>query len=278
MIAYLFVIAGIISIIAFITYLCSKEKEPFEAISNIIFMQFEETEKFLLDDRDRYVSNFSYYDLYARKVKDTREYLEVSSKLAMSFSPEEKALLQKCAILADEFFRSVDFSKTDYYAGLKGRDIANIQWVFALTTKLDGKEYEEGFPHTREHIIFVSKQVLLYNEADLTNTLIHEKIHIYQRFNPNIFKKVLVAMKYGIIDKSQVSNAKLIRANPDLDGNIYYDKSNNKEVVCLYKSEQPTGINDVKFSNFVSEHPYEKIAYDIAGMYYKTHIDKYKDI
>jgi len=71
--------------------------------------------------------------------------------------------------------------------------VAGIKWVFANTyanySKDVIKEYEQGLPHTRENIILLSKNVLKYDELDLTSTLIHEKIHIYQRYNPELFDK-----------------------------------------------------------------------------------------
>ena len=254
------------------------KNEYFINNSHIYFMNYKETSDFLMRDPDKYIANMSEYDLYARKVGSFSEYKNIISKLTMSFSDEEKILLQKCTTYADNFFKSTDFSSTDYYKFVNGYDLASIPWVFALTTKIDNKEYEEGFPHTRHNIIFLSKQILLYNDIDLTNTLIHEKIHIYQRYNKELFKQIIKNMNYESIEKKSNINYELIRANPDLDSNIYYDKHTNKDIVCLYKSKTPNSINDVKYSYMNIEHPYEKIAYDIAGMYYKNKIDKYKDI
>lgn len=262
----------------YVYFLQNGQDEGFIQDSHITFMTYNETAKFLEEDKDAYVKSLSEYDLYARKVSTGGEYIASITKLTMSFSAEEKQRLMQCAKAADDFFKTADFNGTDYYKLLDGKALAGTQWVFALSTKIDDKEYEEGFPHTRANIIFLSKKVLQYNETDLINTLIHEKVHIYQRFNAELFRQVLQAMNYVIISAEQVSNAKLIRANPDLDGYVYYDKSTNKEAVCLYKSERPTGINDVLYSNFISEHPYERIAYDIAGIYYKTQMHKYKDI
>jgi hypothetical protein len=52
----------------------------------------------------------------------------------------------------------------------------------------------------------------------------------------------------------------LIRANPDLDEYIYKDKD-GKEMIYIYKSSMPQGINDVIPND--NEHPFEKMAEQI---------------
>ncbi len=80
---------------------------------------------------------------------------------------------------------------------------------------------------------------------------------------------------YSIFKKKEKKS--LIRSNPDLDEYIYKDKY-GIEMVAYYKSEYPTGINDVLLSNSSNEHPFEKMAYEIAEKYYKSVLTKYKDI
>jgi hypothetical protein len=52
-----------------------------------------------------------------------------------------------------------------------------------------------------------------------------------------------------------------IRANPDLDEYIYKDK-NEDELLYLYKSSMPNGINDIIPNK--NEHPFETMAYEIS--------------
>jgi hypothetical protein len=180
------------------------------------------------------------------------------------------------------------FKELEYANHINGNDIAGIKWIFANTyanqfnDKI--KEYEEGLPHTRDNIIFVSKNVLKYDELNLTNTLIHEKIHIYQRYNSNIFDKIIKDMRLLEIDKKAYKSAKYIRSNPDTNNKIYYAAANAAMVsdanvmVCLYRNDNPNSINDVIHKNYSMEHPYEKIAYEIAENYYKYNKNKYVDI
>lgn len=248
---------------------------------HIIFLSHTETTLFLSTDRDNYVKNLSATDLYARKVKTYNEYLQNISDTSMSFTQEEKDKLSVCAKEADDFYRSIELSKHDYYSLLNGEHIANIKWKFALTYKNGDKQYEDGLPHTREDIIFLSKEILHYNNIDLTNSLIHEKLHIYQRFNKDLMQQIIKSMNYSLfeLNKLDANEKQLIRSNPDLDGNIYYDTKSNKMMSGKYNSLMPKNISDVEIqNNFSIEHPYEKMAYDIAGLYYKQNLKKYQNI
>jgi hypothetical protein len=250
--------------------------DKFDNIHNIIFLEHTDTSEFLLKDNDKYISNMSDVDLYARKVSNNIEYINIVSKNAMSFNIIEKEKLITCSKLADSFFRNY---KDDY---IDGKNLTNILWKFALVnnSKLNNIEkyieYEEGLPHTREDIIFLSKYVLNNDITDLTNILIHEKIHIYQRYNKELFDIIIKKMGY-IISNSNNINHKLKRSNPDTNNIIYFDPKTNKEMLCLYRSDKPSGISDVIITDFTVEHPYEQIAYNIADKYSKMHINKYKD-
>lgn len=269
-IIYSFILLLILLIIVYIVYLAYNSYKKNQNENNIYFMNTEETEMFLLKDEDYYVRNLSKYDIYARHVKTNKEYLDNISKAASSFTKEEIARLIKCSHDADIFFKNFYIKK---YKEIKGRDIAAIKWIYAIT---DNNVYEEGLPHTRVNIIFLSKNILKNTDNDLTNTLIHEKIHIYQRYNTDLFNKILASMNYSIVDKNLIENNHLIRSNPDVNKNIYIDNNTKKYFICLYRNEKPSGINDVIINNYSIEHPYEMIAYDIAN--YHNDIGKYINI
>lgn len=258
---------------------------------HIYFMTYKETSNFLTNDNDRYVRDFSELDLHARNVKTYMEYIGNIEDTAISFSEEEKALLIKCANNADKYFKKETYKELKYGKHINGDDIADIKWIFAntYTNHFNNviKEYEEGLPHTRENIIFVSKNVLKYDELNLTNTLIHEKIHIYQRYNSKLFDKIIREMGLLELDMKSFKYAKYIRSNPDTTNKIYYDNdgninSNNDDndnvMVYLYRNDNPNGINDVIQNNYSKEHPYEKIAYEIAENFYKNNKNKYINI
>lgn len=255
-----------------------KETEKYTHINNIYFMSQLDTVNFLRNDTDNYVKNLTKIDLYARKVKNYKEYLNNIERTCISFTEEEKIKLNNCVRKANSFFENIDFNKIAHFKRLNGDDINIIPWIFALTCKINTLEYEEGLPHTRDNIIFLSKNIMNYNDIDLVNTLIHEKIHIYQRYNKKLFGDIIYNMNYYIIDDRFLKNKEYIRSNPDIDENIYFDKTANKENTCLYRSDKPSGINDIIITNFSIEHPYERIAYEIAQLYYTQNANKYKDV
>jgi hypothetical protein len=108
----------------------------------------------------------------------------------------------------------------------------------------------------------------------LIKTLIHESIHIYQRYNKREMDEYMIKNGFEKIRKK--NKGELIRSNPDLDEFIYKDK-NGIEMKALYNSENPNGIGDIKISHNM-EHPYEYMAYEIAENYYKSLLAKYKEI
>jgi hypothetical protein len=54
-----------------------------------------------------------------------------------------------------------------------------IKWKIGL---VDGNLYESGLPHTRFDLIIIPLKLLnrIFGMNQLINTLIHEKIHVYQ--------------------------------------------------------------------------------------------------
>ena len=220
--------------------------------NNIIFKTKEEMQIFIINDKDNYIKNMSIYDLRARKVKSHDEYINLIVTNILDFNDIQKEKLRRCSIRATEYFNN------------------NKDWKFALISSV----YEEGFPHTRDDLIFLSPAVLNYNDDLLTKTLIHESIHIYQRFNKEAMNIYMIKNGFEKIKRREKGG--LLRSNPDLDDYIYKDKK-GFEMITLYNSEYPNGIGDVKNSNNM-EHPFEYMAYEMAENYYKSLMDKYIDL
>ena len=42
-------------------------------------------------------------------------------------------------------------------------------------------------------------------------------------------------------------------------------------MIFTYKSERPSSINDIDTNTFAMEHPYERMAYDIANAYSQSY-------
>lgn len=245
----------IISIIIFTNLLLyTNSTENFNNFKEFYFLNKNEGELFIINDSDKYISNLSIYDLRARKAKTNEEYKKTAMLSAMNFTNAQIEKIKRCSNKASNYFDN------------------QMNWKFALFNN----GYEQGFPHTRSDIIFISPSVINLDDNNLTKTIIHESIHVYQRFFPEKIKEFLIRKGY---EKSRLRDNKisLIRANPDLDEYIYKDKNNN-ELIAYYNSEYPLSITDINISNSAFEHPYEVMAYEYADNYIKELLQKYKDI
>ena len=218
---------------------------------NNYYLNKEETIKFILNDSDNYIKGLSNFDLIARKVQTSTDYISKIINHCLTFNQTQKEKLDKCSNIANSFY----FNK--------------YRWKFALIDNV----YEEGYPHTRDDIIFLSPKLINYNDDALIEILIHESNHIYQRYNKDEINNYLLLNGYKISRKRETEP--LIRANPDLDEYIYKDK-NNIEMIYKYSCKNPININDLVKSKNNNEHPFEVMAYEISNKYSSMIISKYK--
>ena len=285
---FLLIVVFIIFISLIIYYIIYYYSHNNNENSNIYYMSDEETSKFLKEDRDNYIYGLSTYDLYARKTPSTKKYLEDIQSLASKFTDKDIELLNNCTSIADDLLRNINNNYMNdiiYAKFINFKDIANIKWVFSKTEIKDELSYESGLPHTRKNIIFLSNKVLLNDEDELIKILIHEKIHIYQRYNSDLFKSIIINMGYIEVTNDLINNnselirqIKYRRSNPDINKKIYKNTSTNKILICFYKNDKPSSISDV-YGNYYDEHPYEKIAYELSEYIYQNNkIETYKNI
>ena len=244
-------IAGVVIfiLIIIITIILSRQIENFT--NSNIYLTREETATIIKNDSDYYIKSLSPADLYARDVSNSSEYIYKIIDGCLNFTENQIEKLNKCSKIARDFFDN------------------KYVWKFALIDEI----YEEGFPHTRMDIIFISPKIVNYTDDNLIKILIHESIHIFQRYNKKEINNYLKENGYTVSRRRD--SEVLIRANPDLDEYIYKDKD-GKEMIYIYKSSMPQGINDVIPND--NEHPFEKMAYEISEEYGKFKISKYKNI
>lgn len=210
-------------------------------ITQVTFLSAAETKAFLKADKDQYVRKMTKPDLFARKAKTDKEYIDRISQQTLDFTPAEKEMIQTMAEDIDAAFP----------------DLATTPWRLA---KMHGSSYEDGMPHTREDVIFVSDDTL--RSPHFKNTLLHEKVHVYQRRNPILMERYLIKEQY--VKYKHRSQEPLLRSNPDLDEWIYIDPQSRKPMMALYSSNTPSSISDVTLTNIAFEHPYEAMAYKVA--------------
>jgi hypothetical protein len=230
-------------------------------INNVSFMTKGETSQFLESNWDNYYDTFSIYDLEARKVRDLDTYISKIKESTSDFSEEQKERLRKLAKKAD-----LKISKINK-PWLNGDILSKMSWRFGYTINGD---YEGGLPHTRgdkDVDVIMLGDKLLNNDNDyLTGTLIHEKVHLYQRKFPQDVEKYKDEKRLRRWKRRDKND--MVRANPDIDEYIYKNEK-NETLMSKYKDETPTGLEDVITTpedGQKNEHPNEMMAIEIEEM------------
>lgn len=243
---------GLLLIFVLIILWCLNKREKY-VFDEPYFMSREETVKYFLEDRDRYVVDLSDLDLIALKSTSKQDYINKIVSDARDFTSSEKKLLIKACADADKFL--YNYTKIPQ---INAKKIANMEWVLSKT---NGEWYEAGYPHTRENIIFITDDVIRH--PDLTRIMIHEKIHVFERLYPEEIEEWMRVKGYTV--HSKLKDYPLARSNPDVNGIVYKSKEG-----CLtlaqFKNKNPSGIDDANYPcgrDWKHEHPYETLAYTI---------------
>lgn len=245
------IIILILVILLIIYLLTTSNYENYKNMERCYILSRLELIDFFINDEDNYLKNLSKYDLYARHTDNLLQYSNNILNTAYDIDLVTKNRLINLTQKADEYFK--------YHP-----EIQNINWIISV---YDGDIYENGLPHTRQNIIFLSNNIFNKSDNEIIKTLIHEKIHIFQRYNPkhiyitdflikNRFKKYMSKNEY-------MKTYPLVRANPDLDEWIYMDDYNIYD--CQYKTTIPKSITDITCKS-EKEHPFELFAYQLTNL------------
>lgn len=246
------IIIIIIIIIIIVILFNFKISENFD--NNIIILDKYELLDVLLNDYDNYYSTFNELDLKVRNVKSIEEYKYKIKSSPVTISEYENNIIINTIHKIKNIFNNYN------YVGFNGKKANNIKFIIGI---IDGKNYEEGFPHTRkmksgsDEIIIIPKYLI--NKYNLITVLIHEMVHIYQKIHPEDIQIFLDTYNFK---KNKIRLG--TRANPDID-NFIYTNSDNELMYCIYNND-PESIMDVIYypiNNEKYEHPYELIAYSI---------------
>lgn len=217
--------------------------------SNVTFMTKQQTQDFMKEDKDKYINSMSIVDLYARGTSTPEQYIQKASNMSMDFSKYEKNRIESIV----NNIRYVDLSKF----GIDMNKWNSIPYIFAKCN------YEEQYPHTRDNIIVLNDKTINRSDDELLNTIVHEKVHVYQKKYPEDIYRYLDAIGFKkIADRSSYP---LARSNPDSD-NIIYRGPDGTIHLGEYNSSTPSGIWDIN-TTAEGEHPFEMMAYKIANMH-----------
>ncbi|NDD31695.1 MAG: hypothetical protein EB084_25885 [Proteobacteria bacterium] len=208
------------------------------------FLDAHQTRAIIQADSDGYAAALTSADLHARQTASIAAYVAASAGAADDFTPEERARIRECV------------AEIDAMPGLAA--LAPIPWVFAKTRD---RVYENGLPHTRGSVIFLCPDTTPEDDDALTNLLVHEKVHVFQRLAPDYTDAYIRARGYERTRTRRADYSELVRSNPDLDEWVYTD-ADEGPIAALYTSATPASITDVDMTGH--EHPFEAMAYEVG--------------
>ena len=153
-----------------------------------------------------YIRTFNETDVGVRQSNVYEEYAE-------PFTMYEKIYLRSLLIQINFIIYSYNF-------------LYSIPWVFAKSKK----GVENNFAHTQKNIIVLPYNFMTNSRKSLIKTIIHEKVHIYQKYN--MISTVSLFMNYWGLLLYDYKKHENQRANPDINhmNFTYYDPLVNSYV------------------------------------------------
>lgn len=201
-----------------------------------------------------YYKNFTPYDWKARGVKNYDEYLLCikMSLLSIQKRKYESIKLKKAVSRANEKLEKLQNSFSEDWIDFS--ILKKINWVIGC---MKGNLYEGGHAHTVYNTIIIPIETIqLYTVGELSCLLIHEKIHIFQRYYPIYTKKYLRLNQFTTYRKKRKFDR--VRSNPDTNQYIY---QKNGVIYSIEYKKSIKSVNSIVKKPLKYEHPYEEMAY-----------------
>jgi hypothetical protein len=225
------------------------------------FLLARDTSAFLYNDADGFSARLTPADLCARRVRSAAEFRAKASRSASDFDADSRRILAERARLVDAWLDTEEGRQAARAKGLVADpdSLRSMPWKFACTVPLDdGYVHEAGMPHTRADVVFVQGTI----DA---STLLHEKLHVWQRAHPQLASLAVRNAGYLPIAPLAAFGSRA-RANPDVDGVVYVHYTRpTAPLLAMYTSDHPSSLRDVvQASAGRAEHPYERAAYDLG--------------
>jgi hypothetical protein len=202
--------------------------------NNIEFIDKNKLTEIIINDN--FLKTLTKYDLIARKVNNINEYKNIIKKSSIDIKKKYQNTLIKAIKIADSKCYLI------HQPWFDGSKLKNIRWKIGC---INSDKYENGLPHTIQNIIVLNVNILDNNINHLAKTLLHEKMHIYQKIYISDIEKYLEY--YGFTKSCKRNKIKLLRANPDVNEWVYKDYK-NKNLTGIYNSKNPKNIMDVYFT------------------------------
>ena len=237
-----FLLCSVIIWIVFLLFIFNKIYTNHENYSShVIFVNPDEAYNKI--NKNGYIDSFNKIDMKVRNCKNIEDCKKIYKNNIILFTEEEKNKLYTLTEKANDKLKLF-------------KNLYNIPWKFARVTN----NIDNGLPHTHNDTIYLAD---LYFEKSSLDTIIHEKIHIYQKMYPE--KRDILYKKYNY-EKIERENNKNRRANPDLND---FDYKHNGKLIHSEYTENPSHLGDIKLVNSnknssINEHPDEYFAYTIT--------------
>lgn len=227
--------------------------ENFDNDNNIIFLNQTQAYNFIKSDPDGYVSRFNNLDYIARNISSTNTYLDLWRNAVIIPNEEQQKIIIKGINQVNVLIDKINVEWIDC------NKLKNIPWKFII---INTNSIDLGLPHTRYDTIVIN-QSIINSSYNFIDTLLHEKLHVYQKLYPEDFNIYLETNGFKPYIKYIDSNIPY-RSNPDTDEWIY--ELNGEIYVSNYKYLNPQTIADTFYkpvNSFDYEHPREKAVYDL---------------
>lgn len=227
--------------------------------SNLKILSKKELRDIIINDDDDYYKTFTNNDLQVRNVNDIEEYKSIIKDSVCI--PKSSAInkIKKSVKLADDKIKKLIEDNDGYYDHVDLNKLYNIKWKIGF---ICNNNYENGLPHTRDDVIvFPLEMVYNYSISTICSTLIHEKVHVYQKTFKKETQEYLEKNNFKKIKTREKSDN--IRANPDMDDSVYSD---GRMIYAAKYLENPENISDVRLykNSQIYEHPFEKMAINLS--------------
>lgn len=227
--------------------------------SNLKILSKKELTDIITNDYDGYYKTFTDNDLQVRNVSNIKEYKSIIKTSVCIPKSNQINKIQKSVKLSDTKIQKLIKENNGDYQHVDLNKLYNIKWKIGF---ICNNNYENGLPHTRGDVIILPLW-MIYNLSisEISSTLIHEKVHVYQKTFKNETQEYLDKNNFKKIKTRDESDN--IRANPDMNDGVYSD---GRMIYSAKYLENPESITDVRLykNSQIYEHPFEKMAINIS--------------
>ena len=202
-----------------------------------------------------YFQNLSPQDLQVRGFKSNDEYAKAYQRDVVKISNKQLNGLSDVLAYVDSLF---------YENRLKR--MSKLPWNIWLSSN----QIECGLPHTFGNAIVLPAAMVVAGNLQLVDTLVHEKIHVFQRMFPVICNKLyLLYWKFHVFPVS--IGIKNRRSNPDITDILYTDTT-GQVIVGRYKDKLQISLTDIEDKR---DHPNEMMAYILTSKIMKVQVQEH---